>query len=194
MENKVEQFFDSLASSWDEGETCPIDRKLSLLKEVGIKPGDHVLDVACGTGVVTGLIHELSNSDVVGIDLSNNMIQIAKDKYKGDKWASFVHSDLLTWDTLEKFDDIIIYNAYPHFLDCKALANKAYSLLNKGGRLAILHSLSRAQLCIHHSGTASQVSRTLEEPKKEAEYFKDKFDVIKAKEDDNSIVIVLERK
>ncbi len=194
MESNIEQFFDSLASTWDKAENCPKDRKLALLKEVGIKPYDRVLDVACGTGVVTGLIHDLSKNDVVGIDLSSNMIKIAEDKYKNDTWATFVHNDLLTWVTSEKFDDIVIYNAYPHFLDTSALANKAYSLLNKGGRLAILHSLSRKQLGIHHSGTASQVSRTLDEPEKEAERFKGKFDVIKAYEDDKSIIIVLERR
>lgn len=194
MKNQVETFFDNLAYSWDQMENCPKEIKLSLLSELGIQPGDKVLDVACGTGVVTGHIHSFSNAPVLGIDISANMIECAKDKFKGVDWASFIHQDLLMWDTDEKFDKVVIYNAYPHFLDPKSLSKKLASILKPNGKVAILHSLSREQLTAHHSGRAEAVSRVLLEPSRETEFFKGEFNALTAKENDCSIVIILEKK
>lgn len=194
MDNRVETFFDSLANAWDKSETCPREFKLSLLNELGIAKGDKVLDLACGTGVVTGLIHELSETEVVGVDISNNMIEVAKEKYKDEEWATFVHADFLNWDTDITFDNIVIYNAYPHFLEPIVLSKKLASVLNKGGRVAILHSLSRKDLSSHHSGRAKSVSRNLMQLSREVDFFKSEFDVITSKEDDKSIVIILQKR
>lgn len=194
MDNRVETFFDSLACTWDKSETCPREFKLSLLNELGIAKGDKVLDLACGTGVVTGLIHELSDTEVVGVDISNNMIEIAKEKYKDEEWATFVHADFLNWNANRMFDDVVIYNAYPHFLEPIVLSKKLASVLNKGGKVAILHSLSREDLSFHHSGRAISVSRNLMEPSREVDFFKNEFDVITSKEDDKSIVIILQKR
>ncbi|MCQ2797750.1 MAG: class I SAM-dependent methyltransferase [Bacilli bacterium] len=194
MDNRVETFFDGLANTWDKSETCPREFKLSLLSELGIAKGDKVLDLACGTGVVTGLIHELSDTEVVGVDISNNMIEVAKEKYNDEEWATFVHADFLNWDTDITFDDVVIYNAYPHFLEPMVLSKKLASVLNKGGRVAILHSLSRKDLCSHHSGRAISVSRNLMELSREVDFFKNEFDVITSKEDDKSIVIILQKR
>lgn len=190
--NEIENFFDNMAPSWDEHENCPIETKLSLLKESNMKEGDLVLDVACGTGVVTGLIHSLTNNKVVGIDISSKMIGLAKEKYSSYPWADFRHKDLFDLDEKEKFDAIIIYNAYPHFMDPKKLAEKCYKLLKEEGTVSILHSLSRKELDAHHSGKVKPISRSLSEPNKEAAYFKH-FDIVKAKEDEKSFVLVLKK-
>lgn len=194
MDNRVETFFDGLAYTWDKSETCPREFKLSLLNELGIKKGDKVLDLACGTGVVTGLIHELSETEVVGVDISNNMIEVAKEKYKDEEWATFVNADFLNWNTDRKFDDVVVYNAYPHFLEPIVLSKKLASVLNRGGRVAILHSLSRKDLNSHHSGRAISVSRNLMELSREVDFFKNEFDVITSKEDGKSIVIILQKR
>ncbi len=194
MDNRVETFFDGLAYTWDKSETCPREFKLSLLNELGIAKGDKVLDLACGTGVVTGLIHELSDTEVVGVDISNNMIEVAKEKYKDEEWATFVHADFLNWNANRTFDDVVIYNAYPHFLEPIVLSKKLASVLNKGGRVAILHSLSRKDLNSHHSGRATSVSRNLMELSREVDFFKNEFNVITLKEDDKSIVIILQKR
>ncbi len=190
--NDIENFFDDVASSWDERENCPSETKLSLLNETGIKKGDLVLDVACGTGVVTGLIHSLTDNKVIGIDLSSKMIELAKRKYASSDWAEFMHLDLFDLNEVNKFDAIIIYNAYPHFMDPERLANKCHKLLKEGGTLAILHSLSRKELDSHHSGRAKPISRSLGEPENEAAYFSN-FESVKAKEDDKSFVLVLKK-
>lgn len=192
--NKVEEFFDQLASNWDQGETHTIEEKRTLLDFVGIEEGNKVLDVACGTGVITGLIESYSKTKVLGIDISANMIDIAKEKYKDYPNIEFLHQDFLVMDEDNKFDVIIIYNAYPHFLKPNLLANKLMAMLNDGGKFAILHSLSRAELDTHHSGKTMEVSRHLMAPEDEFIFFKKYFEPLKLEETDHSYVIVGKKK
>jgi demethylmenaquinone methyltransferase/2-methoxy-6-polyprenyl-1,4-benzoquinol methylase len=62
------------------------ERKIrrGVLNLLSLKAGDKVLDVACGTGTSAILMSEKVGADgeVVGIDLSPNMIKIAKGKVK----------------------------------------------------------------------------------------------------------------
>ena len=192
--NNIEAFFDNIASKWDDMECHSDEEKIRLLKEIGIKEGELVIDVACGTGVITDLIHDFSKSDVFGIDISHNMIEKAKVKYKDKTYAHFYHRDLLTLDETNTYDIAVIYNAYPHFLDPKALSKKLYSILKENGKFAIIHSLSREELTLHHKGRADSVSRVLNPIEEEAKYFLDLFNVIKAKEDDHSITLICQKK
>jgi len=45
-------FFDRLASGWDEDLIRSDSTIATILEGAGVKPGCHVLDVACGTGVL----------------------------------------------------------------------------------------------------------------------------------------------
>ena len=187
--NIVEEFFDFVAPKWDEMESHSIDEKKYLLNKVNINEGDKVLDVACGTGVITGLIHSYSNTNVVGIDISNNMINIAKEKYKNDSWASFYHNDFLDFDETNKYDVAIIYNAFPHFLNSELVVNKLTKILNKNGKFAILHSLSRSELEKHHEH-CTNVSRVLQNPIVEAKLFEKDFDILEASETEHTFVLI----
>lgn len=184
---KRRQFFDRLAPSWDENETCPVERKRALLARLPLQAGDRVLDLACGTGVVTGLVHEITSAPVVGVDISPKMIEIARQKYKDEPWASFVEGDLFNVP-LARCDFALIYNAYPHFADPKGLSARLEALLDKGGRFAILHSLSRKQLDAHHAH-CMDLSRSLEEPQAEARHFAKEFVIDLAQEGDDFYLI-----
>ena len=56
------------------------DYSRQFVEVAGIKPGDHVLDVACGTGVVTRLVANKIGSagQVVGLDLNAGMLVRAR--------------------------------------------------------------------------------------------------------------------
>lgn len=190
MPNEVETFFDSIASSWDEKECHTTSEKRYLLDLINLKEGDEVLDIACGTGVISELIHEYTNSNVFGIDISKNMIEIAQKKYKDKKWASFKHVDLMELDEEKKYDVAIIYNAYPHFLSPEALSNKLAKILKKNGKFAIIHSLSRYELSAHHSGSASKVSRDLNSPELESNFFKNNFNIIVCNEEEHTFELI----
>lgn len=51
-----------------------------MLALAAIRPGDHVLDIACGTGLVTFRAAEMTGPQgrVVGVDISNEMVERAR--------------------------------------------------------------------------------------------------------------------
>lgn len=56
--------------------------KSACIKSLDIKPHDNVLDLCCGTGDLAGIIKKIQpQACVTGIDFSENMLDIAKDKY-----------------------------------------------------------------------------------------------------------------
>ena len=174
----MKQFFDSLAPHWDEDEVIPEARRERLLQQLGIQKGEKALDIACGTGVITGSLYKLTDTPVVGIDLSDEMIIRAKKKYEGVKDISFIEGDFLTYPFKDSsFDFAVIYNAYPHFLEPKKLS----------------HSLGRNQLSICHKHTGS-LSRVLQVPKEESKYFMNSFRILKAEEGENFYLILGEKK
>ena len=61
----------------------------------------------------------------------------------------------------EKFDRIVVYNAFPHFPDPRRLIARLSSLLKEDGRLTIAHGMSREAIDGHHQGSASKVSNGL---------------------------------
>ena len=76
----------------------------SILKffRMVIPKGSKVLELGCGTG---DLIGNLDTSYSVGIDISNDMIKIAADKYPSVK---FICEDAENFETEEKFEYIIV--------------------------------------------------------------------------------------
>lgn len=190
----MRSFFDSVAPKWDSNEHSDPERIRNLVSSLGIHKGDRVLDIACGTGVITGILHGLSEKDVLGIDLSDRMIGIAKEKYKGVAGVSFEQGDFLTYPFEEgSYSFAVIYNAYPHFLEPERLEEALARVLKKGGKFAILHSLSRTQLLVCHEHMGN-LSRELKAPSEEAEYFRKDFETVEAEEDSSSYRIVMERK
>lgn len=192
MENPIEVYFDELAPSWDKH--CAHEKATKLLfARLGIKRGDRVIDIACGTGVVTALLHSFSCAPVVGIDLSKKMIEQAQEKYAKDPYAHFVHGDFLTYSEESVFDYAVIYNAYPHFLDPDALAEALSCHLVKAGRFAIVHSLSRSAINAHHEGMDPLLSRPLLSAEEEARCFASRF-VIEVAEDNADSYLIIGRK
>lgn len=183
--NQTKEFFDALAPTWDEGQEAIEDSVLALLAKIGIKKGDRVLDLACGTGAITGYLHGFSEKDILGLDLSSGMIEIAKKKYAGEEWAHFEEGDFLSWEKKERFDVIVLYNAYPHFMDPTRLSGCFFKHLNGGGRFAIVHSLGRKKLDKHHAHVPGNISRSLLSPKEEASFFSDDFDIFLQEEGEN---------
>ena len=192
--NDIENFFDKCACSWDNDESHTLEEKKYLLDKVQIKPNSKIIDIACGTGVITKLLYEYSHTNIKAIDISQNMIDIARKKYQFDEWATFEKCDFLDLKEKDYYDYAIIYNAYPHFLDVESFVNKLKNILKPGGTFAILHSLSRFELQKHHDKRAPLVSRTLESPIKESEVFQKYFDIIEASETDHTFVLIGKKK
>lgn len=192
--NPCEEFFDSLAPHWDEHEKFDAGFAANSLHRAGIKQGDRVLDLACGSGVLTGLLSSITKEEVLGMDISSKMIEIARKKYEGHESFRFVRADFYRYKPEDKFDAIVVYNAYPHFVDAVAFSKKASECLKEGGRLLIFHSLSRQALAHHHEGLSSSISRDLLPPLEEVKTFASEFDCLIAEESDSHYLLCMRKK
>ena len=154
------EFFDKHAESWDAELIRNDEVVCIILDNGGIKKGVKVLDVACGTGVLVPDYIEREAASVVGVDISSEMIAVARSKFKQDN-VSFICADVEAAELDCDFDCCMVYNAFPHFPAPENLIKVLASKLKKGGRLSIAHGMSRAKIDRHHEGCASKVSRGL---------------------------------
>ena len=86
------------------------------------------------------------------------MVKIAR---KNFPHINVICGDVEEFDFAEKFDSVMIYNAFPHFPDPERVIKRLSECLREGGRLSVAHGMSREALLKHHSGAAKEVSREL---------------------------------
>lgn len=93
-----------------------------------------ILDLGCGTGKHDRKLIEMGARRVVGIDLSNNMIQEAMKSISSDRIEYKVMSmnDIDQLD--EKFDMVVSSLAIHYVQDYDGLCKKIYHVLKDGGR------------------------------------------------------------
>lgn len=172
---EVSAFFDSLADSWDD-DMIKIQWKIDVILDVAqVTEGKTVLDVACGTGVLISDYLRRNVKKCVAVDISERMIEIAKNKFSLYDNVEFLCADAEQYDFPEMFECIVIYNAFPHFADREQLFENLSKCLEKGGRITIAHGMSREALIKHHSGSAEKVSTILSEAEELAEIMKAYF-------------------
>ena len=120
---------------WASVNKGPFQSTKKLVELVNINRGDAVLDVACGTGVVTNEIQKKIGKSgyVVGVDTSSTAIKIAK-KWNGKKSnVNFVNADAEKFNFSKKFDVVTCQYGLFFFPNAqKALKNMKNSLKESG--------------------------------------------------------------
>ena len=166
-------FFDEMADTWDEGNLRNEEVIAEILQKGGIKENLKVLDVACGTGVLFPDYKKLG-AEVVGIDISENMVKKAREKFPETK---VICGDASIFDFEETFEAVIIYNAFPHFDEPVKLIENLAKVLCVGGRFTVAHGLSEKELEECHSGRAKNISVSLVKKEVLAEMLSPWFEV-----------------
>lgn len=159
-----------------------------ILRCADIKEGVRVLDVACGTGVLMPDYLALNVAEVVGVDMSSEMIRVAKGKYS-DARIKFVCEDVEAATGLRGFDRCVVYNAFPHFTAPGSLIECLSETLAAGGRLTVAHGMSRENINRHHAGCAKNVSLELMSEDALALLFQPYFDVDIVLADDRKYIV-----
>ncbi|WP_408888009.1 class I SAM-dependent methyltransferase [Myxococcus faecalis] len=75
--------YDSIGTKYEQFKNTaalPIPERHTFLRLVGDLRGKRVLDLACGTGHYSRLLNELGADGVEGVDISLEMVQLARDK------------------------------------------------------------------------------------------------------------------
>ena len=129
--------FDKYADSYDAGFMGKSSRRFyaDLIKEVDIKEGDAVLDVGCGTGTVLSFIGRHKKIHGFGLDVSENMVAVAKEKNPDYQFVSGDCAFLPYAD--ESMDIVMACMAYHHFPNQEQFRREAMRVLKPGGALYI---------------------------------------------------------
>ncbi|MHC1770643.1 MAG: class I SAM-dependent methyltransferase [Flexilinea sp.] len=173
---EMKAFFDRLASNWDE-DCYHNEAKINkILDYAGITANISVLDVACGTGVLFPYYLQRNVKQIVGVDISTEMIAEAAKKFD-DPRVELICDDVESVIFDKKFDRCIIYSALPHFEDPARLIRFLADILLPGGRLTVAHSESRAIIDDRHLNHAYSVSIGLLPEDELAKLFEPFFDV-----------------
>lgn len=116
----------------------PFESTAEIIKLSKISKNDAVLDLACGTGVVTKKLSNLvgSKGQVIGIDSSFGAIKIAR-SWCGRKNAEFIISDALSVPLVGKFNAVTCQFAIFFFPDSQNVLRKIKTVLKKGGILSL---------------------------------------------------------
>jgi ubiquinone/menaquinone biosynthesis C-methylase UbiE len=102
-----------------------------------IESGQHVLDVACGTGVLTSAVVERvgPQGSVIGLDVNEGMLAVAQKKAPQIQWKHGRAESLPFEDG--SFDAVVSQFGLMFFEDRAAAIREMSRVLRPGGRLAV---------------------------------------------------------
>ncbi|HEY7765529.1 MAG TPA: methyltransferase domain-containing protein [Aestuariivirgaceae bacterium] len=108
------------------------------LGEVGLSAGDRILDIACGTGIVARVARQRLGDagSVVGIDISSDMLAVARAIEPGIDWREG-NAAALPLKEKEQFDIVVCQQGLQFFPDKPAATAEMRRALASGGRLAV---------------------------------------------------------
>ncbi|QLE56817.1 class I SAM-dependent methyltransferase [Nostoc sp. TCL26-01] len=140
-EARVRQQYDKLATIYDTRWQSYISNTLSFLKTwADISPQETVLDVACGTGEFERLIlSENPLQQMVGVDISESMLAIAKQKCSSYPQLSFYNASAASLPFAnDSFDVIVSASSFHYFDNPNTVLQEMRRVLKPNGRLIIL--------------------------------------------------------
>lgn len=98
--------------------------------------GRRILDLGCGNGYISGRLHEMGHH-VVGIDLSNEGIELARNRNPDVRYeVASVYDDLSSLEP-SGWNVVLASEVIEHLFDPPRFLNNVYGLLNSGGHLIL---------------------------------------------------------
>lgn len=149
--NLVPKFFDDTANTYDKiAVWCTFSKDKYWKNEIvnHITNGKSILDLACGTGILTRKIAEkFPNSEIVGVDITESYLELAKKNSSSYKNISYVLQDAETLKLDSKFD-CITSSYIPKYCDAEILVKRCVDHLNPDGKI-IFHDFTYPKNVIH---------------------------------------------
>src|SRR5258706_5026603 len=137
MIDHLVDFFDRIAPSYDSWAGGQHERVAARLVDVAApQKGEQVLDVGTGTGLVAHLVApRVSPGSVIGIDLSDNMLALARSKKSKNVQFLGMAAERLVFKP-NTFDLVTMGEALAYLADPTDALAEANRVLRPGGRLA----------------------------------------------------------
>lgn len=160
MDTKTRDFFNERAVGWMErcwqeyfaGRAPDLPGKIEALCEAAGVAGDvQVLDVGCGDGfLVPFLLPRLGpGAGMTEMDIAEAMIAENRRRHQ-DPRLRFVVADVAELAATHAFDVVLAFSCFPHFPDPVPALRRLRGQLRPGGRLAVCHTKSSAEMNAFH--------------------------------------------
>ncbi len=140
--------------------------KMRLVSMSGVRPGEFALDLACGTGDITFLLHA-AGARVVALDLTPAMIALARAKPQA-RGAAFLVGDMMALPfPAASFDLVTTGYGIRNVPVLETALGEIHRVLKPGGRLLSLdfdrptHPLVRGLYLAYLTAVGSAVGLTL---------------------------------
>ena len=144
--NQVKQMFNKIAGQYDflnRFLTFGIDniwRKIAV-KKIKNNP-KNVLDIATGTADLAIITAKFTNAEIIGLDISDQMLKVGKEKITKNKLDSRIKlingdAENLSFNN-ETFDAITVGFGVRNFENLEKGLNEIYRVIKEGGYVAIL--------------------------------------------------------
>jgi len=141
MENNVKKQFDQAAPSYDDkhGKLIPCYEDFygaAVTWADVTNDSPYILDLGAGTGRLTGmLLDKYPGAHVTLIDLSEDMLQKARERFAGNSKLEYIAADYLNYEYDRSYCMVVSSLSIHHLTheDKQALFRKIRSLLKPGG-------------------------------------------------------------
>ncbi|MBD3373261.1 MAG: methyltransferase domain-containing protein [Candidatus Coatesbacteria bacterium] len=147
-------FFDNLAEEWDKIVAHRPDKLEFIAGVLELAPGQRVLDIGCGTGVmIPYLLRAVTpGGGVDALDLSPRMVEVARRKFPETEHPGLRYfvSDIGGFNLGADYDVILCYSSFPHFSEDPGIIAHLARGLRFGGRLVVAHSEARTKINREH--------------------------------------------
>jgi len=112
------------------------------IERLGLRPGEHVLDVCCGSGAsaIPAAESVAPSGSVIGVDLSENLLRLARAKAQslGLKNIEFRSADMLALPFPDQHFDAVVCVFGVFFVpDMASAVRSLWRVLRRGGKLVI---------------------------------------------------------
>jgi ubiquinone/menaquinone biosynthesis C-methylase UbiE len=116
--------------------------RLRAVQALGLRTGDSVIDIACGTGLNFQLIEEVigPGGRIIGVDLTDAMLARAQDRIEANGWSniSLVQADAADFEFPTEVDAILSTYALSQVPECAEVIARGAAALSGGGRCVVL--------------------------------------------------------
>jgi len=114
---------------------APVNR--ALVAEAAAGVADRILDIGCGAGATSlALAEALGDAEITGVDLSEALVAVARERAANRPGVHFEVGDAATWSPAEaEYDLIVSRHGVMFFDDPVGAFTHIGSLARRGGRL-----------------------------------------------------------
>jgi ubiquinone/menaquinone biosynthesis C-methylase UbiE len=144
-------FFDARAASWDAAQEGRRPSPALLAGSLGLRPGDHVLEIGAGTGwLAPAVAGRIAPGRLYLLDISPRMLAQAAVRPLDGPLVILVAeaSDIPLPDAW--IDRVLMVNTFSLFTDHRPVLSEIARILRPGGSLDLISFATREEVNSHH--------------------------------------------